>query len=91
MINFGSQRVKLVKSLAAPIIKESGLSKLDWEFIVVDQDMANAFVLPGTLLSSPLLSSFIPFPFTASDLYYSFIYLFVFFEQEGKFVCSQES
>eukprot|EP00026_Physarum_polycephalum_P014784 Phypoly_transcript_15338.p1 GENE.Phypoly_transcript_15338~~Phypoly_transcript_15338.p1 ORF type:complete len:266 (-),score=23.44 Phypoly_transcript_15338:135-830(-) len=43
----GDRRVQLVKRLAQPIIKESGLTKLDWEIIVVDKDMANAFVLPG--------------------------------------------
>src|SRR5271163_822802 len=49
-----AQRVELVKKLAQPIIKESGLTKLDWEIIVVDKNVANAFVLPGKSLS-PLL------------------------------------
>jgi hypothetical protein len=41
-----------VKRLATPIIQESGLTKLDWEFIVVDKNVANAFVLPGPSLPS---------------------------------------
>jgi len=41
------QRVKLVKQIAAPIIKASGLTDLKWEFIVVKIDQPNAFVLPG--------------------------------------------
>lgn len=40
-------QVQLVKKIAQPIIKASGLTQLDWEFMVVDKDIANAFVLPG--------------------------------------------
>lgn len=40
----------MVKEIARPIIKASGLTQLDWEFMVVDKDVANAFVLPGIIL-----------------------------------------
>lgn len=38
---------RMVKQIAQPIIEVSGLTKMDWEFLVVDKDIANAFVLPG--------------------------------------------
>eukprot|EP00127_Corallochytrium_limacisporum_P004269 Clim_evm214s157 gene=Clim_evmTU214s157 len=38
---------RMVQDIARPIIAVSGLDHLDWEIYVIDDDTANAFVLPG--------------------------------------------
>eukprot|EP01113_Clastostelium_recurvatum_P018927 TRINITY_DN2230_c0_g1_i5.p1 TRINITY_DN2230_c0_g1~~TRINITY_DN2230_c0_g1_i5.p1 ORF type:complete len:386 (+),score=70.26 TRINITY_DN2230_c0_g1_i5:75-1160(+) len=38
---------QMVRRVAGPLIEASGLKDLDWEFIVVEEPQANAFVLPG--------------------------------------------